>query len=95
MALSGKLLKIRLKKADMFFCLTKLKKDGTIILPEKTAEIFESAEEDGLLAVGDRAGIGIVKRGGINDFLDKRGAERRRTKKRICQVEIWNTTIIN
>ena len=54
MALSGKLLKIRLKKADMFFCLTKLKKDGTIILPEKTAEIFESAEENGLLAVWDK-----------------------------------------
>ncbi|GEM_PF-4350014 len=54
MALSGKLLKIRLKKADVFFCLAKLKKDGTIIFAEKAAEIFESAEEDGLLAVWDK-----------------------------------------
>lgn len=44
---------------------------------------------------GIRPGIGIVKRGGINDFLDKRGAERRRIKNGICQVEIWNTRIIN
>ena len=55
MALSGKLLKIRLKKADMFFCLTKLKKDGTIIFAEKAAEIFESAEEIVLLSVGDKS----------------------------------------
>ena len=95
MALSGKLLKIRLKKADVFFCLAKLKKDGTIIFAEKAAEIFESFKEAGLLSVGDRAGMGIVKRGGINDFLDTRGAERRRIKNGICQVEIWNTRIIN
>ena len=53
----------------MFFCLAKLKKDGTIIFAEKAAEIFESFKEAGLLSVGDRAGIGIVKRGGVNDFF--------------------------
>ena len=65
----GKIIEDTAEKGRCVFLFGKTEKDGTIIFAEKAAEIFESFKEAGLLSVGDRAGIGIVKRGGVNDFF--------------------------
>ena len=64
-------------------------------MPRKRRKYSRASKRPVYSRSGIRPGIGIVKRGGVNDFLDKRGAERRRIKNGICQVEIWNTRIIN
>lgn len=53
------------------FGIVKVDETGKIRLPEKARSVFDIQSGDNLLIVGDQSkGMGIVKCGGIHDFID-------------------------